>query len=326
MTDQLHTSASADGGRSVPVDLRVFVEPQQGASYDTQLAVARMSEDLGFGGFFRSDHYLAIGEVDGLPGPTDSWLTLAGIARETTSIRLGTLVSAATLRLPGPLAMMVAQVDEMSGGRVELGLGAGWYADEHRAWGIPFPERRFDLLEEQLDVITGIWRTPPGRTFDHSGRHYELVGCPGVPKPRQRPRPPIIVGGRGVRRTPLLAARHADEYNVGFVRPEQARAQFDRVRDACQSIGREPAEMVFSVALVVCCGDSDVAVAARARAMARDVAELRATGLTGTPAEVVDKIGLYRDAGVERVYLQMLDMQDWDHFELLAHRVMPQMG
>jgi F420-dependent oxidoreductase-like protein len=303
------------------MDLRIFVEPQQGATYDDQLAVARVAEDLGYGGFFRSDHYLAVGAVDGRPGPTDSWLTLAGLARETRSIRLGTLMSAATFRLPGPLAIQVAQVDEMSGGRVELGLGTGWYEDEHRAYGIPFPARRFDLLEEQLDVVTGIWGTPEGKDFAYAGRHYQLTGCPALPRPRQRPRPPIIVGGRGTRRTPAIAARHADEYNIGFVRPDQAERQYQLVRAACLAEGRDPAGLTCSIALVTCCGGSDAEVAERARRIDRGVAELRATGLGGSPEEVVDKIGRYAEAGAQRIYLQILDMRDWDHLELIAHQV-----
>jgi alkanesulfonate monooxygenase len=144
--------------------LTIFTEPQQGARYADLLRVAKHTEATGFDGFFRSDHYRHMGDRDGLPGPTDAWITLAGLARETSRIRLGTLVNSATFRLPGPLAIGVAQVDEMSGGRVELGLGAGWYAEEHTAYGIPFPDvrTRFDVLEEQLAIITGLWRTPAG--------------------------------------------------------------------------------------------------------------------------------------------------------------------
>ncbi|MEZ0066907.1 F420-dependent oxidoreductase-like protein [Streptacidiphilus sp. MAP12-20] len=306
------------------MDFRIFVEPQQGADYDRQAAVARVAEELGFSGFFRSDHYLAVGPGDGLPGPTDAWLTLAALARETRTIRLGTLMSAATLRLPGPLSIQVAQVDQMSGGRVELGLGAGWYAREHEAYGVPFPVRRFDRLEEQLRVLTGIWATPPGKSFDFEGEHYRLADCPALPRPRQRPHPPLIVGGRGRRRTPELAARYADEYNIGFVRPQVARRHFDLVDDACAEAGRSPSELVHSAALVVCCGSTDAEVAVRARRMERGIAELRATGLTGSPAEVVDKIGAYQEAGVQRVYLQLLDLDDFDQLELLSHQVVPQ--
>lgn len=307
------------------MDFRVFIEPQQGATYERQLATAQVAEDLGYGGFFRSDHYLAVGPVSGLPGPTDSWITLGGIARETRAIRLGTLVSSAPLRPPGPLSITVAQVDEMSGGRVELGLGAGWYAEEHAAYGIPYPAARFDLLEEHLAVLSGIWATGEGETFDFRGAHYRLTACPALPKPRQWPHPPLIIGGRGPRRTPELAARYADEYNIGFVLPDQARTQFDRVRAACTAHGRDPGNVVCSVALVACCGASDTDVAARARRMERGIAELRATGLTGSPGEVVEKIGRYQEAGAQRVYLQFLDMDDYDHLELIAHQVIAQL-
>ena len=184
--------------------LRIFTEPQQGADYQTLRNVALAAEELGFDAFFRSDHYLAMGDTSGLPGPTDSWATLAGLAVETSRIRLGTLVTAATFRLPGPLAITVAQVDQMSGGRVELGLGSGWFEAEHTAYGIPFPSvaERFDRLEEQFAIVTGLWSTPDGETFSFAGQHYQLADSPGLPKPAQRPRPPVLVGGSGPRRTP----------------------------------------------------------------------------------------------------------------------------
>src|ERR1700754_3430880 len=165
------------------MDFRIFTEPQQGASYDDLLRVARRAEDAGYDAFFRSDHYLKMGHVSGEPGPTDAWLTLAALARETTTIRLGTLVSAATFRLPGPLAIGVAQVDQMSGGRVELGIGSGWYTDEHRAYGIPFPAlaERFERYAEQVEIITGLWRTLPGELYNFSGKHYQLVDSPAPP-------------------------------------------------------------------------------------------------------------------------------------------------
>src|SRR3954451_15474852 len=194
-----------------------MTEPQMGATYDDLLAVARHAEDTGFDAFFRSDHYLSMAG-DGLPGPTDAWVSLAGLARETSRIRLGTLVSPVTFRLPGVLAISVAQVDAMSGGRAELGLGAGWFEAEHTAYGIPFPPRRFDLFEEQLSIVTGLWSTPPGETFTFKGDQYELVDSPALPKPVQSP-VPLIVGGGGRRRTPALAARYATEFNIGFVPP-----------------------------------------------------------------------------------------------------------
>ncbi len=307
------------------MELRVFTEPQQGASYDQLLRIARASQDLGFGAFFRSDHYLSM-RGNGLPGPTDAWTTLAGLARETSTIRLGTLMTSATFRLPGPLAIQVAQVDQMSGGRVELGLGAGWFEQEHAGYGIPFPEtkERFDRLEEQLAIITGLWSTPEGELFSHAGEHYTLTESPALPKPAQRPRPPVIVGGKGKRRTPALAARYADEYNLPFVSREVTGSQFARVRQACEDIGRDPAELVYSNALVLCCGATDEVVRRRAAAIGKDADDLRENHLAGTPAEVVDRIGEFAELGAQRIYLQTLDIDDLEHLELVAAQVMPQ--
>jgi alkanesulfonate monooxygenase len=310
------------------VHLRIFTEPQQGATYDDLLRVARCAEDAGYDGFFRSDHYLAMGEGNGLPGPTDAWLTLAGLARETSTIRLGTLMTAATFRLPGPLAIGVAQVDQMSGGRVELGIGTGWYEAEHRAYGIPFPplEERFDLLTEQLAVLTASWTTPVGSTFTHRGQHYAFVDGPGLPKPVQDPHPPIIVGGGGRRRTPALAATFAAECNVPFAPLDALEAQLGRVDAACRTIGRDPASLRHSTAQVLCAGRDDAEVARRAAAIGRDPAELRANGLAGTPSEIVDKIGTYAErTRLDRIYLQVLDLSDLDHLELVAAEVSPQL-
>jgi F420-dependent oxidoreductase-like protein len=308
------------------VQLRIFTEPQQGATYDDLLAVARRTEETGFDAFFRSDHYLTMGG-DGLPGPTDAWVTLAGLARETSRIRLGTLMTAATFRLPGPLAISVAQVDQMSGGRVELGIGAGWYEEEHRAYGIPFPElgERFDRYEEQLAVITGLWGTPPGETFDFAGDHYRVAGSPALPKPVQPGGVPILVGGRGKRRTPRLATRYAGEFNVPFAPVEDNARLFAGVREACDEAGRDPASMVFSSALVLCAGKDEAELARRAAAIGREVDELRAHGAAGTPAEVVDTLGRYAEAGASRVYLQVLDLADLDHLDLVAAEVAPQL-
>jgi len=306
--------------------LRIFTEPQQGASYATLRRVAKAAEDLGFDAFFRSDHYLRMGSGSGEPGPTDAWATLAALAVETTRIRLGTLVTAATFRLPGPLAITVAQVDEMSGGRVEFGLGAGWYDGEHRAYGIPFPplKERFDRFEEQLAIITGLWSTPAGQTFSYDGAHYSLTDSPALPKPVQRPKIPVIIGGGGARRTPALAARYADEFNAAFQPVEDTAAAFERVRGACVAEGRDPASMAFSAAHLVCCGKDEAELARRAAAIGRDLEELRSTGLVGTPSEIVDKIGAYAEAGAATIYLQVLDLADLDHLDLLASQVLPQ--
>lgn len=306
------------------MELRVFTEPQQGATYDDLLAVAQRAESLGFGAFFRSDHYLHM-SGDGLPGSTDAWTTLAGIARETSTIRLGTLMTSATFRAPGVLAVQVAQVDQMSGGRVEFGLGAGWFEAEHAAYGIDFPDtrERFDRLAEQLELITGMWKTPVGERFAFDGAHYTIADSPALPKPVQQPHPPILIGGLGKRRTPELAARHANEFNLPFVDEHTTRAQFDRVRKACEDIGRDPGTMTWSNAFVLCCGRDESEIARRAAAIGREPAELRENGLAGTPAELVAKLGQFGELGTERVYLQMLDVHDLDHLDLVAAEVMP---
>lgn len=299
------------------MDLRIFTEPQQGASYDDQLALARHAERLGYSAFFRSDHFLRMGGGDPLPGPTDAWTTLAGLARETSTIRLGTLLTSATFRHPGLLAVQVAQVDAMSGGRVELGLGAGWFAGEHTAYGVPFPEKRFGLLEEQLEIVTGLWHTPVGERFSFAGEHYTLTDSPALPKPVQSP-VPVIVGGGGPRRTPRLAARFATEYNQSFPARSAVVPQLDRVRVACEEAGRDPAELVYSVALVTCVGADEAEFARRAAAIGREPAELREHGLAGTPAELVDGLAVLAEQGITRVYLQCLDMGDLEHLDLIA--------
>jgi F420-dependent oxidoreductase-like protein len=306
--------------------LTVFTEPQQGASYDDLLRVARHAENCGFDGFFRSDHYLTMGG-DGLPGPTDAWTTLAGLARETSTIRLGTLLTCGTFRLPGPLAITVAQVDAMSGGRVEFGLGAGWFEAEHTAYGVPFPPagERFGRLTEQLEIITGLWSTPAGATYTFRGKHYDLVDSPALPKPAQSPRPPVIVGGKGPRRTPALAARFADEFNVPFALLEQTRRSWDAAAEACVAAGRDPSGLTLSAAQVLCVGRDEAEVRRRAAAIGREVDELRTNGLCGTPAEVVDKIGSFAAAGASRLHLQVLDLSDLDHLDLVAAEVAPQL-
>jgi F420-dependent oxidoreductase-like protein len=308
-----------------PMRLRIFTEPQQGADYDTLLRVARAAEDLGFDAFFRSDHYLKMGDVSGLPGPTDAWTTLAGLARETSRVRLGTLVSAATFRLPGPLAITVAQVDQMSGGRVELGIGAGWYTAEHAAYGISFPplKERFDRYEEQLEVITGLWAAPEGAGFSFKGAYFTVTDSPALPKPAQRPRPPVIIGGTGARRTPRLAARFADEYNVPFGSLDDTAAAFGRVREACAAAGRHETSMIYSAAQVVCCGRDQAELDRRAAAIGRKSDELIANGVAGTPDQLVEKIGKFAELGAEHLYLQVLDLQDLDHLELIAAEVLP---
>ncbi|MGH2662950.1 MAG: LLM class F420-dependent oxidoreductase [Actinomycetota bacterium] len=312
---------------------RVFTEPMQGASYEQLLTVARTAEECGFDAFFRSDHlrymgeFLSTGDGTGMPGPTDAWTTLAGLARDTTAIRLGTLVTSATFRHPGMLAMQVAQVDAMSGGRVELGLGAGWDRKEHAAFGIPFPEKRerFDRLEEVWEILIGLWTNPVGETFSFHGTHYVLEGNAGLPKPAQDPHPPTIVGGAGKRRTPALAARFASEYNLTFglpdVTPENVRDHYDRVRRACEEHGRDPATMRMSVVIVVACGTSKAEIDRRYEALGLEIEGLRTSCAKGTPDQVVERLALLRADGADTIYFSILDLDDLDHLRLLTDEV-----
>ena len=305
------------------VDLRIFTEPQQGASYETLLRMATAAEDLGFDAFFRSDHYLKMGDVSGLPGPTDAWITLAGLARDTARIRLGTLVTPATFRFPGPLAVSVAQVDAMSGGRVEFGFGAGWFDAEHAAYAIPFPDtrERFDRLAEQLEIITRMWETPVGDLFNYTGTYYSVTNSPALPKSAQQPRPPVIIGGGGPTRTPRLAARYADEFNLPFSSIDDTAAAYDRVRHACEAAGRDETTIRFSAAQVVCCGRTSEELARRAAVIGRDPEELRKHGLAGTPADIAVKIAKFAGIGATRMYLQVLDLTDIEHLELLSELI-----
>jgi F420-dependent oxidoreductase-like protein len=307
------------------MQVRVFTEPQQGATYDELAGFARLAEELGFDGFFRSDHFVVMGDADGRPGPTDAWLTLAGIARETTRIRLGTLLTSATFRPPGLLAVAVAQADQMSGGRIELGLGAGWYETEHRAYGFEFPSLRvrFERLEEQLAIVTGLWSTPDGSKFAFEGRHYQLTDSPALPKPVQQP-VPIIVGGAGTKRTPRLAALYASEFNVPWPPIDSYAVATGHVKAACDAVGRDWAStMTWSVALYVCCGTDAAEIARRSASVPREFDELAQYGAVGTPSQVVEKLRAFADAGASRAYLQLLDVDDHDHLRLIAEEVVP---
>ncbi|WP_430788333.1 LLM class F420-dependent oxidoreductase [Actinoplanes sp. G11-F43] len=303
----------------------IFTEPHRGATYDELLRAARHAEAAGFEGFFRADHYMQMHDSDGFPGPTDSWVTLGAMARETSTIRLGTLLTCATFRHPAVTAISVAQVDQMSGGRIDFGLGAGWFTREHEAYGIPFPGtgERFDLLEEQLAVITGLWGTPPGETFSHRGPHYRLDRAPALPKPVQVPGPPVIIGGRGAKRTPELAARYADEFNLPFTPIGPSAAQYDRVREACERYGRTKPPLVLSVGMAVACGRTDAEARRRWEAMEEASALPSEVTISGTPQQVVDRISEYAGIGATRIYVRLRDLGDLDHLDLLAAEVLP---
>jgi F420-dependent oxidoreductase-like protein len=314
------------------VDIRIFVEPQQGATYDEQLAIAKATESAGLDGFFRSDHYLPIGPMGGSSraapgiGPTDAWVTLAGLARETSRIRLGTLLTAGTFRHPGALAIEVAQVDAMSGGRVEFGLGAGWYEQEHLVYGIPFPPsvaERLARLAEQFEVITGMWTTPVGSSFSYSGVYYQLNEGPALPKPLQQPTPPLIVGGRGPKKTPALAARFAAEWNVAFQTVDAMREMVTAAEAACEAVGRDPATLRSSVALATVIGESAAEIERRVRATNQDPGRLKAAGLYGTPSDVASRLAEYAALGISRVYLQLLDITDLEQVELIGSELAP---
>jgi F420-dependent oxidoreductase-like protein len=308
------------------MQLRVMTEPQEGATYDDLLSVARTAEELGYDAFFRSDHYQRINAGDPGPGSTDAWTTLAGLARDTERIRLGTMVSAVTFRLPGIFAIQVATVDAMSAGRVEVGFGSGWYEREHTSYGIPFPPvgERFDMLEEYLEVVTGLWTTPDGETYSFDGAHYHLADSPALPRPTQRPRPPVVVGGKGPKRTPRLVARFADEHNVPFSTEDETRAAHDRARRACEEAGRDPATVLYTAAQTIAVGRDEAEVERRAQFLEASPADLRAGGLGGTVGEVVDKIGRFTEMGVSRIYLQLMDLSDLDQLRLIAEEVTPQ--
>ncbi|WP_333620214.1 TIGR03560 family F420-dependent LLM class oxidoreductase [Dietzia sp.] len=312
------------------IELRVFTEPQLGADYAMLLEAAKATEELGYGAFFRSDHYLKMGDVSGEPGATDAWITLAGLARDTSTIRLGTLLTSNTFRHVGPLAVSVAQVDAMSGGRVELGLGAGWYDDEHSAFGIPLPtvRERFDDLEDSLSALDAWWypeSSDRSATFDFSGHRLELTDSPMLTRPLQE-RLPIIVGGHGKKRTPSLAARFADEFNVPFASAADTARINANVDAICAEQGRDPKTLLRSAAQVVCCGESNAEIERRAAAIGREPAELRENGLAGTPEEIIAKAKSYAaETGISRIYLQFLDLRDLDHLALVAEKVMPEL-
>jgi alkanesulfonate monooxygenase len=311
------------------MQLRVMTEPQEGGTYDDLLRLAQQAERLGFDAFFRSDHLQRIGDGDPGPGSTDAWITLAGLARETSRIRLGTMVTSATFRRPGPLAIAVATVDAMSGGRVELGLGTGWFEAEHTSYGIPFPPvgERFDVLEEQLEVITGLWSTPPGETFSFTGSSVTLRDSPALPKPVQADGIPIIVGGVGKTRTPELAAKYAAEFNMPPAKDlASTRRQFEVVRQACERARRDPESLVFSTAQPLVIGTDDRDVASRAAAVGWSVDDLRRLGLCGSAEAILDKLGALAELGATRTYLQLQTLDDPDCLELVADGVLQQLG
>lgn len=303
----------------------VFTEPHRGATFDELLRAAQHAEAAGYEGFFRADHFMPMHRSDGFPGPTDAWVTLGAIARETRTIRLGTLLSSATFRHPAITAITVAQVDEMSNGRIDFGLGAGWFGAEHTALGIPFftPRERFERLDEQLQIITGLWATPRGERYSFNGKHFTLQDALALPKPAQTPGPPVIVGGRGPKSTPRLAALYADEYNVPPSPVEKCAEQYQLVREASETYGRTKAPAVFSATVAVACGRTDAEVQKRYALMQQVSALPPEDAIFGSPDKVIEELTAFAKAGATRLHVRLRDLSDLDHLDLLASEVIP---
>ncbi len=308
----------------------LMTEPQQGLSYDEILAIARTAEKSGIEAFFRSDHYASFPGASGLP-TTDAWTTLGGLARETSTIRLGVLVSPVTFRVPGNLAKVIQTADEMSDGRIEAGFGAGWNEDEHDQLGIPFPPigERFDLLEEQMAIIHGVWTEPDGWTFN--GKHWRVGGSKrhGEIARGGRRHPHILFGGKGGPRLAALIARYGDEFNLNSATPDEAPAAFDRVRDACVEIGRDPDEVVRSAMTGVLVAETEGDLRARVSDLLAGfgqsevdgdqwLADRRGRWIMGTPDEALSRVRALEDKGLQRLMLQDFVPRDLDHVRLIG--------
>ena len=308
----------------------LMTEPQQGLSYDEIVAIARTAEEAGLEAFFRSDHYASFPGGSGKP-TTDAWATLAGLARDTSRIGLGVLVSPVTFRIPGNFAKVVQTVDEMSDGRVEAGFGAGWNDDEHAQLGIPFPPlgERFDMLEEALAIVHGVWTEPDGWSFE--GEHWQVRDSKrhGEVARRGRPHPPIILGGAGRPRLARLAAQYGDEFNLTSASPEDAEEAYGRVRAACEAIGRDPGSMVYSAMTGVLVAETETELRDRVVMLLEDLerpadeaeawlSQRRGRWVMGTPDEAHERVEAFRRAGVERIMLQDFLPRDLDQVRLMG--------
>ena len=308
----------------------LMTEPQQGLTYDEILAIARTAEQAGFEAYFRSDHYASFPGASGLP-TTDAWATLAGLARETSTIRLGTLVSPVTFRIPGNLAKVIQTVDEMSGGRIEAGFGAGWNEEEHAQLGIPFPPigERYDMLEEQMAIIHGLWTEPDGWSYE--GAHWQVRGSRrhGEIARGGRRHPHVIFGGKGGPRLATIVARYGDEFNLNSASPDDAPAAYDRVRAACRFEGRDPDEVVYSAMTGVLVAETEADLRARVAdllgALGRSaedgeawLAERRRRWIMGTPDEALERVRALEATGMQRVMLQDFLPRDLDHVRLMG--------
>ena len=311
--------------------LALMTEPQQGLSYQEILDAARAAEQAGLESFFRSDHYASFPGPDDQP-TTDAWATLAGLARETERISIGVLVSPATFRLPGPFAKLVATVDEMSGGRVEVGMGAGWNDLEHAQLGIPFPPlgERFGMLEESVAIVHGLWTEPDGWRFD--GKHWQVEGSLLRTRPERNGRrhPPLLLGGRGGPRLARLAARYADEFNLTSASPADAREAYARLDAACQAIGRDPAEVTYSAMTGVLIAETPAELRDRTAQLLEIMdadggadpeawlAARRSRWIIGTLDEAGERIRAFAEVGAQRLMLQDFLPRDLDMIRLMG--------
>ena len=305
--------------------VRVLMEPRHGATYDRIVAMAKATEEAGFDAFVRGDHYLGIDSTDPEYRPTDSWTSLAGVALETSRIKLGTLMTAGTFRHPAVVANAVATVDQMSGGRVIMGIGTGWYEREHTAFGIPFPiGERFDRLDEEMQILNGLWTTPLGEPFSFEGRFWQLEEARNFPVLVQKPRPPIVIGGTGPRRTPLMAAKYADEFNSGGGAGTAER--FANVRRVCEEIGRDPSTLRMSVTTQVICGSTRAEAQERLERLGDPGRRMLSRGPLGDVPTVVGALHELKAAGAEIAYLHIFDIDDLEHLRLIGAEVIPQLA
>jgi F420-dependent oxidoreductase-like protein len=313
--------------------LALMTEPQQGLAYADVLAAARTAEEAGLEAFFRSDHYQSFPGPAGEP-TTDAWATLAGLARETTRIRIGALVSPVTFRLPGPFAKMATTVDEMSGGRLDVGLGAGWNDEEHAQLGIPFPSlgERYDMLEEAVEILHGLWTQPDGWRF--AGKHWRVDGSLFHPRPSELradgSHPTIILGGSGRPRLASLVARFADEFNLTSASPQGAREAFARIDAACNEAGRDPAAVTRSAMTGVLIAQTEAELRDRIAVLLeftddgdgadadRWLAERSLRWIIGTLDQAGERLRAFEDAGAQRLMLQDFLPRDLDHVRLMG--------
>ena len=309
----------------------LMIEGQEGVSWDEWVALARACEEAGLEGLFRSDHYVSTVDEAKL-GSLDAWAVLCGLATVTDSIRLGTMVSPATFRHPSLLAKMVTTADHISGGRVELGMGAGWFEREHSAYGFDFPStsERMKRLAEQLEIVHGEW-SEAEFTFD--GAYYSLEGLHALPRPVQQPHPPLIIGGSGGPKSLALAARWAEEYNTVFPSVEEARSRRSALDEALREAGRSPDGYTFSLMTTCIVGDDEAELRQRVQnVLARTnnntavddyIAEASEQLIVGTTEQVIERLNQYAEAGVGRVMLQHLDHSDLDMVKLIGAKLVP---